>query len=222
MFTGLIETMGRVAAVEQGAQSLSLTVEPSQSPFDVAVGASVAVSGVCLTLERSAGRSLVFTAVYETLSRSTLAGAYAGRLVNLERAMKVGDRLDGHFVLGHVDGTGRVVRDRRVGASLIRDIRVPPELVPYMAEKGSVAIDGISLTLASSVQGTISVSFVPHTIAHTTMASLKPGDTVNIECDVLARYIRHMLRHAGPGATSGEGDERGGKDLLSTLMRAGF
>jgi riboflavin synthase len=137
---------------------------------------------------------LHFSAVAETLKRTTLGDAVPGRKVNLERAMKLGDRLDGHLVLGHIDGTGVIVRDRDLNGSIQRSIRVPLELMPLMAVKGSVAIDGISLTIASTGTEEITISLIPLTINSTTMAYKRTGDSVNIEIDVLARYVSNLVQ----------------------------
>lgn len=217
MFTGLVETVGTVIEAVRTGRSVRLGIEPRPEPFDVAVGGSVSISGVCLTVERIAGRALYFTAVAESLKRSTLEQVRTGDRVNLERALRVGGRLDGHFVLGHVDGVGVIRRDRTVGESIVRTIEPPRELMMYMAEKGSVTIDGISLTIAGRDERTLDVSLIPATIANTTMANSKPGDRVNVECDVLARYIHQLLRgNAAPG------DGSAGDTLYAKLMRAGF
>lgn len=214
MFTGLVETTGAVAEMSRGNSGVRLGIVPRDRDFAVAPGDSVCVSGVCLTLEENAGERLIFTAVAETLGRSTLSEIRLGAEVNLERALRLSDRIGGHFVLGHVDGVGRIVSDRRTGESLRRSISVPGELMPLMAVKGSVAIDGISLTIAGSSGAEISVALVPYTLEKTTLMGKGPGDRVNIECDVLARYVIHSARY-GAGDTSGEPLDR-------RLERLGF
>jgi len=174
---------------------MELCIRPDAADFTVDIGASVAVDGVCLTLERSdGGGRLFFTAVAETLGRSSVGKAQAGRRVNLERAMRADGRLDGHIVLGHVDAVGRIAYDEKVGASIVRTIEIPDELYPLTAEKGSIAVDGISLTVAGAKRGSVSISLIPATMAQTTMGEKKVGDSVNIECDVLARYIYGMIK----------------------------
>jgi riboflavin synthase len=199
MFTGLIETTGVIASVRPQGRALELCVRPDAADFQVEVGASVAVDGVCLTLERRDGEGrLFFTAVAETLGRSSVGMARAGRRVNLERAMRADGRLDGHIVLGHVDAVGRISADEQAGVSVIRTIEIPNDLYPLTAEKGSIAVDGISLTIAKAARGSVSISLIPATMAQTTMAQKKPGDSVNIECDVLARYIYGIIRAEAP------------------------
>ena len=218
MFTGLVETMGSVAAVRFYGESVELCVKPDMTPFEVQLGASVAIDGVCLTLEKfGGGGELFFTAVSETLKRTTLARPNVGRRVNLERAMPASGRLDGHIVLGHVDGKGRIVCDEHVGVSVVRTIEVPAQLEMFMAEKGSVAIDGISLTIAKSVGRNISLSIIPATAAKTTMSIKKPGVEVNIECDVLARYLYKMVKSGGLNA-----EKSGDDSLLQKMERLGF
>ncbi|MBD3317661.1 MAG: riboflavin synthase [Chitinivibrionales bacterium] len=218
MFTGLVETIGTIADVRRQGANITLGILPAQSDFEVAVGASVAVDGVCLTMEHCSSNMLFFTAVYETLTRTTLAGAIRGKKVNLERALPAGGRFDGHMVLGHVDGIGTMVSDRSVGGGVMRAFRVPSELTELMALKGSVALDGVSLTIASVERDTIIVSLIPHTLAGSTMEYLKAGEPVNIECDVIARYIRHLLDCRSAGQTAAQRDE----NLLQVMKRSGF
>ena len=217
MFTGLIECMGTVNTVDLRGTSITLGICPDLSHFNVVEGGSVAVDGACLTLERSAGASLYFTAVRETLKRTTLRTVVSGRRVNLERALKLGDRLDGHMVLGHIDGVGRILRDVDVGGSLLRTIAVPSELGVYMAQKGSITIDGISLTVSQVSGEEITVSLIPATIKKTTMFHKGSGDQVNIECDVLARYLVRIL---GAGKEQGQGESK--DSLLGKMERLGF
>jgi len=195
MFTGLIETTGVIANVRLHGGAAELCVKPDAADFAVEIGASVAVDGVCLTLEKADGAGrLFFTAVAETLGRTAIGKALFGRRVNLERAMRADGRLDGHIVLGHVDAVGRIARDEKAGVSVIRTIEIPEELYPLTAEKGSITVDGISLTIAKSGRGSVSISLIPATMANTTMGDKKVGDSVNIECDILARYIYGMVK----------------------------
>jgi riboflavin synthase len=219
MFTGLVETIGTVFELQRGDKSVRIGIEPQLSPFEVRLGDSVSVDGVCLTVEQVQGGRIVFCAVYETLNRSTLAALRSGQRVNLERSLQVNGRVDGHFVLGHVDAVGHIVGDRRVGESLVRTIGVPAPLIPLLATKGSVAIDGISLTIADSRQDSFDVSLIPYSIQHTTMAHKAVGAQVNIECDVLARYITHFLKSSGGGDNSRPQNSGG---LYTTLERLGF
>ena len=193
MFTGIIETIGTVKSLQRGNKSLTLGILPDCDDYAVSTGGSVSVDGACLTVESERGNVLSFTAVYETLEHTTLTQIKTGSRVNLERALRLVDRLEGHVVLGHVDGVGRIVTDRKYGDSIYRTIRVPLEFRTFMALKGSVALDGISLTITETGDETIAVALIPHTLSETTMPLKQPGQQVNIECDVFARYIHHQL-----------------------------
>jgi riboflavin synthase len=220
MFTGLIETVGEIRSQILGGSSVRLGIAPRKTPFEAALGDSVSISGVCLTLEQVTDGQLYFRAVAETLRRTTLERARIGDTVNMERALRPTDRIGGHFVLGHVDGVGRIRSDRRTGDSVERTVEVPGELMPFMAEKGSVAIDGVSLTIAGSRAGKIAVSLIPYSLEHTTLSARKPGDQVNIECDVLARYIVHFSSvkdHTGDAVHNADD-----ASLYDKLQRMGF
>lgn len=220
--------MGAVVGARSYGKSVELCVRPDMPGFAVDTGASVSIDGVCLTLEKhGGGGELFFTAVSETLSRTTLAKPSVGRRVNLERAMRADGRLDGHFVLGHVDGRGKILSDEHVGISVVRTIKIPPELEIFMAEKGSVAIDGISLTIAKNAGNTILLSIIPATAAKTTMFIKKPGEFVNIECDVLARYIYNMIHRRGghwppASASPSQNKPENVESLLTKMERLGF
>lgn len=218
MFTGLIETLGTIVSIDRKGTSVVLGIEPDSSPFEVSDGGSVAIDGVCLTVERKRGAILIFSAVRETLSRTSLSSCVMGRRVNLERALRLSDRLDGHLVLGHVDGLGSILGDEDVQGSVLRTIAVPVELQPFMAEKGSVAIDGVSLTIAKSTAATMTVSIIPATLQRTAMLFKKTGDFVNLECDVVARYLYRFTKfNAANGSSSVESDS-----LINKLERFGF
>ncbi|MDD5674530.1 MAG: riboflavin synthase [Chitinivibrionales bacterium] len=205
MFTGLIETAGAIEKLTHKAQSVELAIAVRSAEFTTGIGASVAVNGVCLTVETvMAAGGFTATAVAETLRRSTLGSARVGDTVNLERSLAAQGRFEGHIVLGHVDGVGKIIADKRAGESIERSFEIPEGIRKFVAEKGSVAIDGISLTVASKAGAAITVALVPHTLAHTTMAHKRPGDIVNIEIDILARYIETLLRS---GAAKGPADK---------------
>jgi len=161
---------------------------------------------------------LFFTAVRETLLRTTLSECHAGRRVNMERALRLGDRLDGHLVLGHVDGIGHILSDTDVGGSVLRMIAVPVELSPLIAEKGSVAIDGISLTISKSTDATLTVSVIPATIKCTNMFTKKIGDMVNLECDIVSRYLYRITTFNN----AAKGSVREPDSLINKLERFGF
>jgi riboflavin synthase len=194
VFTGIIETIGTVRDLRRrGGRSVTVGIVPDTENFAVEPGGSVACDGVCLTVESVRDTIIYFTAVAETLDRSTIGSVQSGGRVNLERALALCDRLDGHFVLGHVDAVGTIETDRRDGDSTVRTIRAPQELAPFLAEKGSVAVDGISLTIVAARPDTFSVSLIPFTFEKTTMALKRPGGRVNIECDVIARYLAQIV-----------------------------
>ncbi|MCL2182873.1 MAG: riboflavin synthase [Chitinispirillia bacterium] len=212
MFTGLVETMGTVTGVRKYGRSVELSIRADLGDFEVVAGGSVAVDGVCLTLEKRLDGQMFFTAVAETLGRSSFNSAVTGRRVNLERAVRVDGRLDGHIVLGHVDAVGRIVGDEDAGVSIVRTIEIPEELAPFVAEKGSIAVDGISLTVAKTGVNTVSISLIPATINKTTMSAKGVGGIVNIECDVMARYIYRMISASGSRK----------ENLVDKMERLGF
>lgn len=216
MFTGIVETLGTIISLRKEGTSIVLYIEPERDDFDVTVGGSVAIDGVCLTMESRSGNRMRFSAVAETLQHTTLGTARSSQRVNLERAAPVNGRLDGHLVYGHVDGIGKITNDREINGSLLRTIAVPSELSRFMAQKGSVAIDGISLTIARCTETTITISFIPHTLGATTMARKRSGNPVNIECDILARYLYRLLQ-AGTAAGS-----KGSTPLQALMERSGF
>ncbi len=202
MFTGIIETVGTLTDARPERGGLRLVVRAMFQSGPLAPGESVAVSGPCLTVEHATPDSFEAFASSETLARTTLAHARAGRAVNLERALAVGARLGGHFVSGHVDGVGRVRRVAPDGESRRLTVLVPPEVRPLLAIKGSVAVDGVSLTVVEVRGAEFSVMLVPHTLRHTTLLSLRPGDEVNVEADLIARYVAATLRGRGIGVES--------------------
>ncbi|MBN1760088.1 MAG: riboflavin synthase [Chitinispirillaceae bacterium] len=216
MFTGIIETLGTIADSRREGSSIVLSVEPDRKDFTVTIGGSVAVDGACLTLESQTGNRMRFSAVAETLDRTTLGSIRTGRRVNLERAALVDGRLDGHLVYGHVDGVGSIQRDREMNGSLMRTISVPKELSRFMAYKGSVSIDGISLTIAQCDVTSITISFIPHTLSATTMVHKRPGDPVNIECDIIARYLHRLLQKGGTAGPTAN------LSLQALMERVGF
>ena len=195
MFTGIITDVGTVAACEQRGD-LRARIATAYDPAGIALGASIACDGVCLTVvERGEADGHGWFDVdvsAETISKTTLSHWAPGRRVNLERALRVGDELGGHIVSGHVDGVGTVVETRPEGDSTRVVIEVPPALAPYIAPKGSVAVDGASLTVNEVSGNRFGVNLIPHTQAHTTFGELTPGRAVNIEIDVLARYVARL------------------------------
>ncbi|HET6469030.1 MAG TPA: riboflavin synthase [Geminicoccaceae bacterium] len=198
MFTGIVTHIGRVAAVA-GEDGRELVIETDMAPEGLALGASVSHSGVCLTLvERLPGGWRV-QASGETLARTTLGDWRAGTAVNLERSLRLGDELGGHLVFGHVDAVGELLAVEPEGESRRLVFRLPPELAPMLAVKGSIAVDGISLTVNAVEADRFEVTIVPHTWRHTTLQDRRPGDRVNLEADMLARYVARQLA-VRPGA----------------------
>ena len=188
MFTGIVTGMGRIESVEKRRGGARIVIAPARSTT-YGSGESVSVSGVCLTAV-STSRRLIADLSSETLRRSTLEALVPGDQVNLERALRWGDRLSGHFVMGHVDGVSRILSTRRAGNSWEYRFSIPPGLGKLVAEKGSVALDGVSLTVASRNGRAFSVSVIPETFRRTTLGARRPGDAVNFEADVFARYPR--------------------------------
>lgn len=218
MFTGLIESTARIAFLEQGSSSVRLGIEPALSSFETKLGDSVAINGVCLTIEEYRGAMPVFRAVKETMERTTLGAFSIGDIVNIERAMPAHGRLDGHIVQGHVDTVGTLTRIEPAGDSFYFHFAVEKRVMKYIAEKGSIAIDGISLTVASVHESGFSVALIPHTIEHTSLKNKSSGHRVNLECDVLARYIEQLLRYRDQK----EEGHKSSTNLLDLLERNDF
>lgn len=194
MFTGLIETLGTVVRVTRRGKAARLAIRSGRSLGRLALGESVAVDGVCLTVEGRRGAVFEATAVGETLARTTLGALEAGDRVHLERALKAGDRLGGHLVQGHVDGVGRVRSLRSSGGGARMAVDVPAPLRRFLAEKGSIALDGVSLTIAKRRPAGVEVALIPETLVRTTLGALRPGDRLNVEIDLIARYLAVLMR----------------------------
>jgi riboflavin synthase len=193
MFTGLIEELGRVDKIRHKGTSLHLTVGASTVLEDINVGASIAVNGVCLTVTDFSRESFSVDIVPETLARTILSGLKVGEKVNLERAIKAGERLGGHLVSGHIDGTGRIKERRTQGDNLILRIGISGELSKYMIPQGSIAVDGISLTIAECGRDSFTVAVIPHTSRETTLRFKTRGSEVNIEVDSLGKYVERLM-----------------------------
>ncbi len=200
MFTGIVEAVGSVTRIEQRGELTSLAIDASSVVEGLRVGDSVCVNGGCLTVTEVAGPQLCFEAVRETLERTTLGGLEVGAPVNLERALRADGRLDGHIVQGHVDGTGSVRALDREGDDVRLRIDCDPELADLLVEKGSVAIDGVSLTVVGVYPSGFDVALIPHTLEVTTLGRRRPGDRVNLEVDVLAKYVKRYLDRLLPEA----------------------
>lgn len=203
MFTGLIEEVGTVLRLERRGEGARLAVRARKVLEGTQVGDSIAVSGACLTVVELGGDRFVVDIMPETLARTTLQGARGGDVVNLERSLAFGDRLGGHLVLGHVDAVAEVKNVEHRGETWELSIGLPEELLGCVAPKGSIAVDGISLTVTHVENDLFGVGIIPHTMRETTLRAVKPGLAVNLEADVLARYVLQTVRTLGVGAGPG-------------------
>ena len=195
MFTGIVEELGEIVAIERGAESAVVTVRGPLVTGDAARGASIAVNGVCLTVVEHDRETFSVDVMAETLNRSCLGSLRPGALVNLERAMTASARFGGHIVQGHVDGTARILARRPGDRWEVVQLTLPPELSRYVVEKGSITVDGVSLTVSDVTEDTFSVSLIPTTLELTTLGNKGVGDDVNLEVDVIAKYVERLLTH---------------------------
>jgi riboflavin synthase len=208
MFTGIVEELGVVAALEDQGDAVRLTVRGPLVTADAGLGDSVAVNGCCLTVARRDGDTFTADVMRETLDKTSLGALGPGAPVNLERAVTAATRLGGHIVQGHVDGTGSVVRRRASEHWEVVEVSLPAELSRYLVPKGSVAVDGVSLTVVEVGDDSFTVSLIPETLARTTLGSKQPGDPVNLEVDVVAKYVERLLAHR-PSAPAGAAEPAG-------------
>ena len=204
MFTGIVEELGQIRKIQKGRSSAVLEIEARKVLEGTRVGDSICVSGVCLTVTSLEGGRFTADVMHETLNRSALQNARSGSLVNLERAMAADGRFGGHIVAGHVDGTGRIRGIERDDNAVWYTIEAGDEILRYVVEKGSIAIDGISLTVARVGEGWFSISAIPHTIRETTLQAKHQGDLVNLENDVIGKYVEKLLGLAPAGGQTGE------------------
>lgn len=212
MFTGIVEEVGKVVSLETGAHGARIVLEASKVLEGTKLGDSILVNGACLTVSSISRNQIAMDLLAETLSKTSLGSIRPGSSVNLERSLTPQSRLGGHFVLGHVDGTGTITRFERTGEDLVVEIEAAADIVAMLSPKGSVAIDGISLTVVSIADRRFTIHIVPHTLNATNLRARKPGDKVNIEIDIFARYLHDFLSRQGklPGVTE------------ESLRRAGF
>jgi riboflavin synthase len=203
VFTGIVEAVGVVERVERGGAAARIAVREERLAGEVAVGDSVAVNGCCLTVTAATGGRLRFDAVPETLERTDLGDLEAGDRVNLERALRADGRLDGHIVQGHVDETGRIRELLRRAADVRLVVETSEAFASMLVEKGSVAIDGVSLTVVGVEPAAFDVALIPHTLEATTLGDLQPGRRVNLEADILGKYVKRFLERIVPGAEAG-------------------
>ena len=215
MFTGIVEEMGRVEGIQRGRQSAVLTIQAEKVLEGTKIGDSIAVNGVCLTVTALSPRRFSADVMHETLDRSALAGLRRGSPVNLERAMAADGRFGGHIVAGHIDGTGRITQIRSDDNAVWYTIQAPPHVLRYIVEKGSVAVDGISLTVARVEETCFAISAIPHTVAQTVLRHRKEGDWVNLETDIIGKYVEKLM--APPPAR-----EQTGGITMDFLARHGF
>ncbi|MDX6519041.1 MAG: riboflavin synthase [Gaiellaceae bacterium] len=193
MFTGIVRERGRVASVEGDGNGIRNRLEAPLTAGEAAIGDSVSLNGCCLTVVETADGTLAFDAVPETLARSSLEGLEAGSELNVESAVRAGDPLGGHYVQGHVDGVGTVRSVDWEGEGRRVWFDTPPDVLRYCVEKGSVAVDGVSLTIADLDESGFAVALIPHTLSATTLGTLVPGARVNLEADVLAKYVERLV-----------------------------
>ena len=203
MFTGIIEEVGTVSRVQRSGSSSFIEIQAKKVLEDIHLGDSIAVNGVCLTVTHFDSSIFRADVMNETLSRSSLGSLTTGSPVNLERAMAANGRFGGHIVSGHIDGTGTVTDIRNDGIALWYTVSAAPELLHYIVEKGSIAIDGISLTVAKVTDTSFSVSIIPHTAAQTILGTKKAGDTVNLENDIIGKYVEKLMKPAEEPGTGG-------------------
>jgi riboflavin synthase len=207
MFTGLIEEIGELRRSYKKGEAMMLTIEASRILEDAALGDSIAVNGVCLTVTELSGSSFTVDVMPQTYRHSNLKDLRPGERVNLERAMKAGGRFGGHIVQGHADGTGRIV-SRTADANAVVFTVQPhdPSLMRYVIPQGSVTLDGISLTVSFAEENAFSVSIIPHTLRETALQWKAAGDVINIECDVIGKYVDHLLHYRGAARPGGGGE----------------
>ncbi len=216
MFTGLIEGTGRIARIVPQGPDASLVVSPPWPLSEAVLGESVAINGACLTVTGATGEGFSLDVSAETLSRTTLGRLRPGAVVNLERAMRLGERLGGHLVTGHVDCVGVMAKIERVGSSTRLTVSTPAEHLRLVVEKGSVALDGISLTVNAVGAGSFSLNIIPHTLEATALKLVKEGDSVNIETDLIGKYVARLLNRDEDAAPAKGGLSR------DDLVRMGF
>ena len=197
MFTGIVEEMGVVKTLDKGVSGARLSILASLVLDDLAVGASISVNGACLTVVSVGEREFVVEVSPETLAVTTLGQLAAGTPVNLERAMRVHERIGGHLVAGHVDGVGSIRKRTQEGNAIVLTIEAPKEVLRYCVHKGSITLDGISMTLNEVGDRTFSVAVIPHTAKATTLGLKKPGETVNLEADLIGKYVERLLQERG-------------------------
>lgn len=216
MFTGIIEEVGSVASIRKGAHSCVLTVNASRVLEDVHLGDSIATNGVCLTVTSFTSHSFSADVMHETLNRSSLGSLHIGSPVNLERAMLAGGRFGGHIVSGHIDGVGTISSIKEDDNAVWYTVEAPSNILRYIIEKGSITLDGISLTVAKVTNSNFSVSIIPHTRAQTNLVSKKVGDVLNLENDLVGKYVERLMLQ--PIAASQEQPEQKSSGITKEFL----
>lgn len=214
MFTGIIEELGTVGQMDRRPDSIRLTIEAEKVLEGTNLGDSIAVNGVCLTVTSMTDHAFTADVMHETMNRSSLGDIRPGSKVNLERAMQLNGRFGGHIVSGHIDGTGHISRVVTDGIAKVFTISIPKDMAPFIVEKGSIAIDGISLTVASVGNSQFTVSIIPHTMANTTLFMKHSGAVVNLETDVIGKYVHNFTVTYKNGSSQGL--------TLDSLLKNGF
>ncbi len=222
MFTGIIEEVGIIRHIARGRDSAVLTIAATTVLEGTKIGDSIAVNGICLTVTSLGTDQFTADVMHETLNRSSLSRLRVGSAVNLERAMPATGRFGGHIVAGHVDGVGSIDRIRRDANAVWFTILARPEILRYVVEKGSITIDGISLTVATVDATGFSVSTIPHTLAHTNLGTRRRGDLVNLEADIVGKYIEKLLRPMPGNGTSQNGTAGAGSDATGASASSGI
>ena len=222
MFTGIIEEVGIIRHIARGRDSAVLTIAATTVLEGTKIGDSIAVNGICLTVTSLGTDQFTADVMHETLNRSSLSRLRVGSAVNLERAMPATGRFGGHIVAGHVDGVGSIGRIRRDANAVWFTILAGPEILRYVVEKGSITIDGISLTVATVDATGFSVSTIPHTLAHTNLGTRRRGDLVNLEADIVGKYIEKLLRPMPGNGTSQNGTAGAGSDVTGASASSGI
>ena len=216
MFTGIVEEMGTIAGIQKGAKSAVLTIQAEKVFSDIHIGDSIALNGVCLTVTSFNGNTYTADVMNETLRRSSLGSLTIGSKVNLERAMAANGRFGGHIVSGHIDGTGTITKVEKDDNAIWYTIAAEENLMKYIVEKGSIAIDGISLTVAKRSDMDFAISMIPHTAKETVLSQKKLGDIVNLENDIVGKYIEQLMHYEK------KEEKKESRLTKEFLLRAGF
>ncbi|MCP3033016.1 riboflavin synthase [Halobacillus sp. A1] len=202
MFTGIVEEIGSVKGIKTKTEALEISIQAKDILDDVNLGDSISINGVCLTVTSYTDRSVEFDVMPETFRATNLNELKQGSPVNLERAMAAGGRFGGHLVSGHIDGTGQIVNKTPESNAVYYEIELPDELIKYFVYKGSIAVDGTSLTVFGVKENKVTISLIPHTMEHTVLGNKGTGDRVNIECDMIGKYVAHFLGKDEPDEKS--------------------